>query len=97
MVNRVVSTKLTEEEHATLLDACNNEGLTPSSFIRAVLMDTLRPADQQARGLEESASTAIAENENPEPKERSSTKEPGSEIMKLIRMGQKQRIARENL
>jgi hypothetical protein len=85
MVNRVVSTKLTEEEHSTLLDACNNEGLTPSSFIRAVLMDRLRPAAKQSTGYEETVPESNTEEENPKLKEQSSPKTAGSEIMKLIK------------
>ncbi|TLY05801.1 MAG: hypothetical protein E6K92_00785 [Thaumarchaeota archaeon] len=46
MVNRVVSTKLTEEEHTALLDACNNLGHTPSAFMKAVIMDRLKSAKQ---------------------------------------------------
>jgi hypothetical protein len=34
MLNRVVSTKLTEEEHQKLLDVCNTAGKTPSMIIR---------------------------------------------------------------
>ena len=34
MVNRTVATKLTEEEHAKFIDACNKEGCTPSVFLR---------------------------------------------------------------
>jgi len=38
MVNRVVATKLTEEEHTKLLDACNTEGCTPSSLLRDAIL-----------------------------------------------------------
>ena len=33
MVNQVVATKLTEEEHTKLLDTCKTEGCSPSSLI----------------------------------------------------------------
>ena len=33
MVNQVVVTKLTEEEHTKLLDTCKTEGCYPSSLI----------------------------------------------------------------
>jgi hypothetical protein len=38
MVFRVVSTKLTEEEHTRLLDVCNLIGCTPSNLIREALL-----------------------------------------------------------
>ena len=34
MVNKTVATKLTEEEHGKLIDACSKEGCTPSTFLR---------------------------------------------------------------
>ena len=39
MVYRVVSTKLTEEEHGRLLDICNRNGCTPSSYIKQAVLD----------------------------------------------------------
>jgi len=38
MVNRVVATKLSEDEHTKLLDACSTEGCTPSSLIRDAIL-----------------------------------------------------------
>lgn len=38
MVYRVVSTKLTEEEHVKLLSICNKAGCTPSSLIKESIM-----------------------------------------------------------
>jgi hypothetical protein len=37
MVYRVVSTKLNEDEHMKLLDACNRHGCTPSALIREAI------------------------------------------------------------
>ena len=34
MVYRVISTKLTEEEHKKFLDFCNKKGLSPFAFIK---------------------------------------------------------------
>lgn len=34
MVNRTVATKLNEDEHEKLIDACSKEGCTPSAFLR---------------------------------------------------------------
>ena len=41
MVTKVVGTKLTEEEHTKLLDACNTEGCTPSRFIKNAIISAL--------------------------------------------------------
>ena len=41
MVNRVVATKLTDEEHTKLLDACNREGCTPSDFIKRAILESV--------------------------------------------------------
>ena len=46
MVNRVVATKLTDEEHTQLLDACNKEGCTPSAFIKNALLDKITPKQE---------------------------------------------------
>ena len=43
MVYRVVSTKLTEEEHDRLLNVCNrDDGCTPSSYIKEAILGFLR-------------------------------------------------------
>ena len=44
MVNRVVATKLTEEEHSKLLDFCNTQGCTPSALLKEAIMERLKPA-----------------------------------------------------
>ncbi len=41
MVNRVVATKLNEEEHTKLLDACNSIGCTPSAFIKKAILESV--------------------------------------------------------
>jgi hypothetical protein len=46
MVYRVVATKLTEEEHTKLLDACNKEGCTPSNLIKDAIMKRLNPEEK---------------------------------------------------
>jgi len=38
MVYRVISTKLTEEEHNRLLEICNRNGCTPSSYIKEAVL-----------------------------------------------------------
>lgn len=42
MVYRVVSTKLTEDEHTALLDLCGQQGVTPSAFTRSVILERLK-------------------------------------------------------
>ena len=39
MVYRVVSTKLTEEEHEKLLDVCNKEGCTPFAMLKKLIIN----------------------------------------------------------
>ena len=51
MVNRVVATKLTDEEHNKLLDACNKEGCTPSSFIKNALLEKIMPRQEKSEDL----------------------------------------------
>ncbi|MCH7560161.1 MAG: hypothetical protein IIC67_02125 [Thaumarchaeota archaeon] len=41
MVYKVVSTKLTEEEHSKLLDECNRQGCTPSHLIKNAILNQL--------------------------------------------------------
>jgi len=38
---RVVSTKLTEEEHTKLVDLCSRTGTTPSSLLRQAVMEKI--------------------------------------------------------
>ena len=40
-MQKVVSTKLTEDEHAKLLDVCNTQGCTPSSFIKQAILEKI--------------------------------------------------------
>ncbi|HJJ22946.1 MAG TPA: DUF6290 family protein [Nitrosopumilus sp.] len=40
-MQKVVSTKLTEDEHTKLLDMCNFHGCTPSSFIKQAIMEKI--------------------------------------------------------
>ena len=52
MVYKVVSTKLTEEEHSKFLDTCNQEGLTPSALIKESIMMRIDPDYFLTRMLE---------------------------------------------
>lgn len=51
MVNRVVATKLTDEEHTKLLDVCNKEGCTPSAFIKNALLEKITPKQEKSEDL----------------------------------------------
>jgi len=85
MVNKVVSTKLTEEEHTALLDACSIEGQTPSSFIRATIVERLIPKEvrvEQPSGKKEDGSREL----RPIPP----TNKGISELEKLIRLHRSQ-------
>ena len=52
MVNRVVATKLTEDEHTKLLDACNTEGCSPSSLIRDAILKRIE-SEPEKKDVEE--------------------------------------------
>lgn len=43
MVYKVVSTKLSEDEHEKLLDMYNQEGLTPSALIKESILMRIDP------------------------------------------------------
>ncbi len=47
MVNRVVATKLTEDEHTKLLDVCNTEGCTPSSLIHEAILKRIESESEK--------------------------------------------------
>jgi hypothetical protein len=86
MVNRVVSTKLTEEEHSTLLEACNTEGRTPSSFIKSAILQRLKSAENAADELEELLLELNADNSSAKEKPQSVNPcKHESALMKLMR------------
>lgn len=51
MVNRVVATKLTEEEHTKLLDLCNTKGCTPSALLKEAIMERIKPASDTKKEM----------------------------------------------
>lgn len=65
MVYKVVSTKLTEEEHTKLLDMCNKEGCTPSAMIKDSLMKRITVQDKPS-GIE---STELGTDSEEKPRE----------------------------
>ena len=42
MVNRVVSTKLSEEEHEKLLDECNKRGCSQTELLRDAIKEIIQ-------------------------------------------------------
>ena len=49
---RVVSTKLTEEEHGRLLDVCNVKGCPPSVLIKDAIMKTINSERQSPQKVD---------------------------------------------
>ena len=77
MVYRVVSTKLTEEEHNRLLDICNRNVCTPSSYIKqAVLGYVEAEEDSIANGTHDSCKSGTTVTGN----ERKSVERPEEKI-----------------
>ena len=71
MVYRVISTKLTEEEHNRLLDICNRDGCTPSSYIKQAVLGFVEAEENAiANGTHDSckSGTTVAGNERHEEK-----------------------------
>lgn len=63
MVYRVVSTKLTEEEHNRLLDVCNRDGCTPSSYIKEAVLEIVEAEeDAIANGTHDSCMNQKQDN-----------------------------------
>ena len=46
-MQKVVSTKLTEDQHTKLLDTCNSQGCTPSSFIKQSIMEKIEANSEE--------------------------------------------------
>ncbi|TLX65732.1 MAG: hypothetical protein E6L02_07485 [Thaumarchaeota archaeon] len=75
MVYRVVSTKLTEEEHNRLLDICNRDGCTPSSYIKEAVL-----------GYVEAAEVAVADGTHDSCMNQKHDNIPHSELRKFLGM-----------
>ena len=73
MTHRVVSTKLTEEEHTALLDRCGREGTSPSAFVKNIVLEALNVERPQL---------SIVEERN----ERRKVSKGELELMKLLRI-----------
>ena len=57
MVNRVIGTKLPEEQHTKFLELCNDRGCTPSELLREVIMEKIEPQEKPTEKIEPSENT----------------------------------------
>jgi len=62
MVNRVVATKLTEEEHSKLIDFCNSKGCTPFSLIKEAILEKISQKEGTKESIKE---TETNDQKNP--------------------------------
>ena len=46
MVYKVVSTKLTEDEHTKFLDFCNKKGISPFAFIKESIFNQMEKQEK---------------------------------------------------
>jgi len=82
MVYRVVSTKLTEEEHSRLLDICNIMGCTPSYLMKDMIMQRIeleQKTIQKEPKQQHILSKELSKNPQQEKKEL-----PSAELAKLL-------------
>ena len=47
MVNRVVSTKLTEDEHEKLVGECNRRGCSQTELLRESIKEIIKPEENE--------------------------------------------------
>ena len=52
MVNRVVSTKMTEEEHGRIVELCNDIGISVSSLVKQAIRDRMKKEEKERKRLE---------------------------------------------
>lgn len=57
MYDKVVSTKLTDEEHSNLLEVCNQKGCTPSKLIRNALLEKIESEKKNSKPNNEKPDT----------------------------------------
>ena len=50
-MQKVVSTKLTEDEHVKLLDMCNTQGCTPSSLLKQSIIEKIEQKETESNEL----------------------------------------------
>jgi len=52
MVNRVVSTKMTEEEHGKIVELCNDIGISVSAMVKQAIRDRMKKEEKEKKRLE---------------------------------------------
>ena len=52
MVNRVVSTKISEEEHGKIVEICNDIGITVSTMIKQAIRERVKKEEKERKRLE---------------------------------------------
>ena len=52
MVNRVVSTKISEEEHGRIVEICNDIGITVSTMVKQAIRERVKKEEKERKRLE---------------------------------------------
>ena len=52
MVNRVVSTKISEEEHGKIVEMCNDIGITVSTMVKQAIRERVKKEEKERKRLE---------------------------------------------
>ncbi len=52
MVNRVVSTKISEEEHGKIVEICNDIGITVSTMVKQAIRERVKKEEKERKRLE---------------------------------------------
>ena len=52
MVNRVVSTKISEEEHGRIVEMCNDIGITVSTMVKQAIRERVKKEEKERKRLE---------------------------------------------
>ena len=52
MVNRVVSTKISEEEHGRIVEMCNDIGITVSTMLKQAIRERVKKEEKERKRLE---------------------------------------------
>ena len=52
MVNRVVSTKISEEEHGKIVEICNDIGITVSTMVKQAIRERMKKEEKERKRLE---------------------------------------------
>jgi hypothetical protein len=99
MVYRVVSTKLTEDEHSSLIDKCNKQGRSPSLFIKEAILERIESGNEEKPAAPKEVLKAFESKDERESDDRPSAEKitPESELMKFMRLCRAQRERNERI